>query len=48
VFKFDKGSFGCELPVCLGVMGVAVFFPSGDFRNEGLFVGNAAIEALGG
>ena len=48
MFKFDTGGFGCELPVCLGVMGVAVVFPGGDFLNEGLFVGNAPIEALGG
>jgi len=29
-------------------MGVAVVFPGGDFLNEGLLVGNAPIEALGG
>jgi hypothetical protein len=27
--------------------GIAVVLPGGDFLDEGLFVGNAAIEALG-
>ena len=36
------------MPVGLGVVGVAVVFPGGDFLDEGLFVGNAAVEALGG
>jgi hypothetical protein len=48
VLEFDTGRFGCELPVCLGVMGVAVMLPGGDFVGEGLFVGNATVEALGG
>jgi hypothetical protein len=36
-----------ELPVCFGVVGIAVVLPGGDFVDEGLFVGNAAVEALG-
>jgi len=31
----------------LGVVGIAVVLPGGDFVDEDLFVGNAAIEALG-
>jgi hypothetical protein len=29
------------------VVGIAVVLPGGDFVDEGLFVGNAAVEALG-
>jgi hypothetical protein len=47
VLKFDASIFGGELPVCLGVVGIAVVLPGGDFVDEDLFVGNAAIEALG-
>src|ERR1700730_10115853 len=40
--------FGCgELPIGLGVVGVSILLPSGDFIDEGLFVWDAAIEALG-
>src|SRR5947208_15160698 len=45
--KFDASIFGGELPVGLGVVGIAVVLPGGDFVDEDLFVGNAAIEALG-
>src|SRR3989441_4893707 len=48
MLKFDACVGGCEVPVGLGVVGVAVVFPGGDFLDEGLFVGNAAVEALGG
>jgi hypothetical protein len=42
-------SFGrCEVPVGLGVIGISLLLPSRDFVDEGLLVGNAAIEALGG
>ena len=41
-------ALGCEVPVCLGVIGIAVVFPSGDFVDEGLFVGDAAVETLRG
>jgi hypothetical protein len=40
VLKFDASIFGGELPVGLGVVGIAVVLPGG------LFVGNTAIEAL--
>ena len=43
----DAGIFGGELPVGFGVVGIAVVLPGGDFVDECLFVGNAAIEALG-
>ena len=46
MLKFDASIFGGELPVCLGVVGIAVVLPGGDFLDEDLFVGNAAIEAL--
>ena len=48
MLEFDTSSVGCELPVCLGVMSITVVFPGGDFVDEGLFVRDAAIEALGG
>jgi hypothetical protein len=35
------------LPVGLSVVGIAVVLPGGDFVDEGLFVGSAAVEALG-
>ena len=39
---------GCgELPVGLGVVGISIVLPSRDFVDEGLFVRDAAIEALG-
>src|SRR6266540_4865572 len=47
MLKFDASIFGGELPVGLGVVGIAVVLPGGDFVDEDLFVGNAAIEALG-
>ena len=34
------------MPIGLGVVGIAVVLPSGDFLDEGLFVWNAAVEAL--
>ena len=47
MLKFDASIFGGELPVSLGVAGIAVVLPGGNFVVEDLFVGNAAIEALG-
>jgi len=47
MLKFEAMIFGGELPIGLGVIGIAVALPRGDFLDEGLFVGNAAIEALG-
>ena len=47
MLKFDASIFGGELPVGLGVVGVAVVLPGGDFLDEGLFVGDPAVEALG-
>ena len=47
MLESDAGIFGGELPIGLGVVGIAVVLPGGDFLDEGLFVGNAAIEALG-
>jgi hypothetical protein len=45
VLQFDTSIWGCEVPVCLGVVGIAVALPSGDFLDEGLFVRNPTIEA---
>ena len=47
MLKFDASIFGGELPVGLGVVGVAVVLLGGNFVDEDLFVGNAAVEALG-
>ena len=35
------------MPVGRGVVGIAFVLPGGDFLDEGLFVGNPAVEALG-
>jgi hypothetical protein len=48
VLKFDTSVFGGEVPVRLGATDIAVVLPGGYFVDERLFVGNAAIEALGG
>ena len=47
MLEFDAGIFGGELPIGFGVVGIAIMLPGGDFVDECLFVGNAAIEALG-
>jgi hypothetical protein len=47
MLEFNAGIVCCELPIGFGVVFVAVFFPSRDFFDEGLPVGNAAVEALG-
>ena len=48
MLKFDAGIFRGELPIGLGVVGIAVVLPGGDFVDEGLLVGDAAVEALSG
>ena len=48
MLEFDTSVFGGEVPICLGVTDIAVVLPGGDFVDERLFVGNAAVEALGG
>ena len=35
------------MPIGLGVVGIAFVLTCGDFLDEGLFVGNPAVEALG-
>jgi hypothetical protein len=47
VLKFDPGVGRCEVPVSLGVFCIAIVLPGGDFFDQGLLVGNAAVEALG-
>src|ERR1019366_6235836 len=47
MLEFDA-CVGCgELPIGLGVVGVAIILPSCDFVDQGLFIRDAAIEALG-
>jgi hypothetical protein len=45
MLKFDAGIFGGELPIGLGVVGIAVVLPGGDFVDEDLFVGNKSLFA---
>jgi hypothetical protein len=47
VLEFDACVGGCEVPIGLGMICISVVLPSGNFLDEGLFVGDAAIEALG-
>jgi hypothetical protein len=47
VLEFNAGILSCEPPIGSGVVFVAVFFPRGDFVDDGFPVGNAAVEALG-
>src|SRR3974377_323491 len=47
-FQFDTGVFGRELPVGFGVAFVSTALPGRDFFLEGLFVRDAAAQALGG
>jgi hypothetical protein len=35
------------VPISLGVVGITLLLPGGDFLGEDLFVGNPAVEALG-
>src|SRR5580693_2060006 len=44
--QFDAGVVGCELPIGLGVMLVAMILPSINLSLEGLLVGNTAAQAL--
>ncbi len=47
MLEFDA-CVGCsEVPVGLGAVGITVVLPGGDFLDEGLLVGNPAVEALG-
>lgn len=48
MLEFDTGIGRCEVPVGPGFAGVAVVLPGGDFLDEGVFVGDPAVEALGG
>ena len=48
MLELDASGLGCEAPVGLGVVLVAVFDPGGDLAFEGLLIWNAAIEALAG
>ena len=48
MLEFDASFGRCEVPAGLGVIGISLLLPGGDFVDEGLFVGDAAIEALRG
>ena len=39
MLEFDASIFGGELPVGLGVVGIAVVLPGGDFVDEDLLLG---------
>jgi hypothetical protein len=41
MLEFDARGGGGELPVSLGMVGIAVLLPGGDFVDEGLLVGDA-------
>jgi hypothetical protein len=47
MLEFDACIGRREVPIGLGVIGIAVVLPSGNFVDEGLVVGYAAVEALG-
>ena len=47
MLEFGTSIGCCEVPVGLGFVGVAVVLPGGDFLDEGLLVGDPAVEALG-
>ena len=46
MLEFDTGVWGCEVPIGLGVFGIAIVLPGLDFVDEGIFVGDGAVEAL--
>jgi hypothetical protein len=46
VFKFNPGPVCGELPVGLVVVCISMVLPCVDFIDQGLLVGDAAIEAL--
>ena len=46
--EFDASVLRRESPVGRSVLFVAISLPSGDFLGEELFVGDPAVEALGG
>jgi hypothetical protein len=47
VLEFDASVGSCEVPIGFGMVRIAIVLPGGDFIGDGLFVGNAAVEALG-
>ena len=47
LWNFDTSIVRCEVPVGLDVVCISVTHPSRDFPDEGLFVGNSPVEALG-
>jgi hypothetical protein len=47
MLEFDTGVHCGELPVGSGVVGISIILPRCDFVDEGLFIPDAAIEALG-
>ena len=48
MLELEASIFCGELPVGSGVVGIAFVLPCGDFLDEGLFIGDTAIETLGG
>src|SRR5260221_13341480 len=48
VLELDACGVSCEVPVCLGVVVIAMTHPGGDLVGQDLLVGDASIEALRG
>jgi hypothetical protein len=48
MLEFSSHIVGCELPVGLVVVCIAIILPCSDFVDQGLFVGDTAVKALGG
>ena len=47
MFELNASVLGGVVPIRFGIVDVAVVLPGGDFVDEGVLVGNTAIEALG-
>jgi hypothetical protein len=47
VLEFDARVGGCEVPIGFGVVCISVVLPGGDFPDEDLLVGDAAVKTLG-
>ena len=47
MLEFDACGRSCEVPVGLGMSGISILLPGGDFVDQCLLVGDAAVEALG-
>ena len=46
MLEFDAGVLGRELPISVGMLGIAVSLPCAELVQEDLLVGDAAVETL--